>query len=313
MSLPIELYVRIFENLHLKDFFNLRLISKYFDAINQETKFRYQIHGNPFNLPNNIIHIKLMFGKKNRFKEIHHIQSINFNGITLKNFDLRGFDSLQSIDISKTLYSEEFFNVLHELNQLERLYTHNHYFSDEMIKSISLIPNLKYLDLSNSNIGDKELNLFSRVKTLKSLNVNKCKNITLNALKNLFNYPNLVHLGIEDIKFNSEYSNIINKLTKLKRLSCGTEKTYFHHIENLTELVELNLSCKKWDQELIRVLSTLKKLKRLSINDYIYFNCMLCGLNQLEELKLGRKKYGYVLQINFNTKSVYINNYISMY
>ena len=160
------------------------------------------------------------------------------------------------------------------------------------MRYLTSFPNLKSVDLSGlSYFNDRGLQYIASMKTIESLNLKQCRNLTDTGLGYMTGFTNLTHLDL------SYCSNIrdagfakLAPLTKLKSLNLSycrnlTDKSIdqiikFKDLESLDLGYCRNISSKGWKK-----LATLKKLRNLTI-DYTYIDdAGLAAIAEISTLK----------------------------
>lgn len=283
MSLPFELYKRVFAQLNLSDFFNLKLVSKYFKSLVSSIKWNKQVVSCSLNCPNNIMNIKVKPNYTSYLYEdelewlwnLDQLESFSFNYIDINSRSsiyLRGLTNLTSLDLSNSTFNDFVMSHIEHLSNLESLNLSQSSFESHQIFYVAQLKKLKTLNLSSNNLDyqDFENHLFT-IDSLTDLNIEDCLRLPDNDVGEFSLMKNLKRLT-----FGSYYDNNWRYDTSF----------YASGIEQLTQLEELNITVGDIDIELFDQLNSLSNLKRLSIKCKTYDDNLKLTLINLEELSI---------------------------
>ena len=213
------------------------------------------------------------------------------------------FKHLRFLNINGAGYLEDsemtFLTNLSNLEGLELAYTN---FSNDGYQKLSVLHNLKYLNLSGTKISDESLKvLSSSLPNLELLNLNNCENITSKGLTYLekftklrliyvSNYPkltwsaNMESLDSAYLRFTDKEYLPISFLINLKYLDLsGTKvtdenlKMFSSALYNL-EIINLN-NCQNISEQGLHYLNKLPKLGLIYMN-----NCPQVSKNLIQQI-----------------------------
>lgn len=147
-----------------------------------------------------------------------------------------------------------------EIEKLNLLAATKNSFSNEKkydLNELLLFPNLEYLSIEDSIITQEDINIISKIKTLKQISFTRC-----------YIKPNIVieENNIENISLKNCYINDLNIISKSKKLS--TLQIYFPSNDYEIDINDLNFQSIKQlslDGCIINNINNVKKLKNLEI------------------------------------------------
>jgi internalin A len=198
------------------------------------------------------------------------------------------FKNLIKLDVSGCTLSDQILELLCEFKNLEYLSLKNTYVENvtaDGFKHLAKLPNLRDLDLSETDIGDEVFQHIAALTTLTKLKLVGCEEITdfkyLASLKNLEDLD-LSGTSIGDVDFQVVTS--LKALTKLALSGCHSiTQDGFKHLAALPNLQDLDLSMTViTDAELQHVVA-LKGLTSLELEECE--NITADGIKQLAKLQ----------------------------
>lgn len=245
MLLP-DILQTIINILSVKDVLNLRITNKE----NKNVTGKYN--------PSYMIFIKKsLYNKKLIFPNIRSVSISGISKLTYKDFMyLNNVENLNmSLSYSKEIITYIFSNFINIkkliLENCENYIEYNNFTDNEF----DYLINLETLVINDNHvITDKGL---LKLKKIKELNIQNCKNITNDGISNLVTLESLCvyNINITD--------NVFKKLTNLKKLDLYFNKITDNSILYLTNIIELkltsipNIICKDFDK--------LKNLVKLTL------------------------------------------------
>lgn len=141
--------------------------------------------------------------------------------------------------------------------------------TDGNLASLEQFPQLKWLDLSSTEITNRGLSSLKSLKKLKHLYLKKCPWITDASLRSIRELHDLVDLQLaENVKISNEGLKHLQDMTGLTRLSLestGIKDAALSAIEKLTSLEFLDLSYTDINDSALASLCVLYNLKSLSL------------------------------------------------
>jgi hypothetical protein len=239
MNLPSELYSKIFTHLQLNEFFELKLISGYFNQIidsnNYKKRIKYKL-----NLPNKFTDISVK-RKENNFERLLYLTNLESIDLSFNHkFEpkdsiyLRSLRNLKRIDLSRVRIDDSGVQCLVELQKLEDIkLTGCRTLTDVSLQCLGGMKGLKKLDISFTGLNLDSSEEFCNSNSLIKLNIEGC------------NHNSVSLKGIKNLK------------------SLITDRSII--IRGLINLEKLILACGEISQELMNEISGLTKLKKLTI------------------------------------------------
>jgi Leucine-rich repeat (LRR) protein len=215
--------------------------------------------------------------------------------LDLKNLDYLNLDSNKIFSLKNVIFNSKLtvlsvrFNMLSSLNEinstsLKQLYVTGNYLQT-LTQTISSLPALEHLDLSQNRLISIREYTFSHMKKLKNLNLSFNK---LDLETSYFRNQNLLQsldLSFNEIKYLSSQSGVFQELVSLKYLNLSNNKLKTivdssFIFESLSKLSELNLAWNGLIYLKENCFSSLDNLKSLSLG----FN-RINSLNFLNQTK----------------------------
>lgn len=164
---------------------------------------------------------------------------------------------------------EYFYDIL--LNDsLEALYLTNDYLDSKLCKNLCRLKKLKCLDLSHSNLSDKDSILLKNLVHIQTLSLRNCNNLSEKGLLFIKNFEYLEYLDISNTNisdlFLNEISNLKN-LTYLSLMNCkNLSDSGMKYLKPFEKLISLNLYKIPISDKGILFLKDLKNISTLRLS-----------------------------------------------
>ncbi|MBW3541547.1 MAG: DUF433 domain-containing protein [Planctomycetes bacterium] len=180
---------------------------------------------------------------------------------------LRHLSGLESLDITLAPCAGTGFADLGQLERLRELAANGSGFTDEGLAALRHLPNLRSLAIEDTEITDKGLEHLALLRSLQSLDIQRCSRITDDGVRHLAALSGLERLDMDRTKVT------------------GVGLAGFAESKNLEWL---RLDGRMIDDEGLAVISTLKSLRALWMADLalseMQLHDLLFDLPALEEL-----------------------------
>jgi hypothetical protein len=299
MSLPNELYVKIFEKLKLKEKIKLSSVSKLFNQLNSTIEHSKQIKlMTAVEVPEYITNIKLYSDQNfNRLKQSNQIKKLDISRVLVpyKVFNSMNLQNVESLTLRRLAFNGENIDTsvlvsrikrISKLRKLSLLFDEEPETYLEFINQISHSVSLKLR--FDGNVKAEDLECLSRFDNIIELNLIDCF-LCDKDLVHLEKFKNLKKLTLPGTGYNLEFTLKDIKGLKIRELKIDCiqeEKVY--RLKKFPELRSLDLTIENLNGLIF--LDKVKKLKKLKLNlHFIFFtklNVKIIKLLNVKHLKL---------------------------
>lgn len=296
---PTELLSKIFIQLTVHHFINIRFISRFFNIIIESIEYPSEVV--LFRLdycPKNVINVNLdiedyKYDIKN-LRRLNHIQRLDLSTIKIDFKKSNYFEELTrvtSINLSFTGVNDNCLYHLSKLKHLQKLSLCGNYITNKGIKKLSQSTSIEKLNIEHC-LYVNDVGCLSQISSLKKLSIG-CDNDKY-YLGNLTpeNFDKLTNIKELKLSYNIVTAKLIlqiNSLKQLKKLSIVYLQTTFYNQDiklTINDLEKLSFECGYTNRRVKTLdISECPKLISLSI-DCDLIDCVSSSLSNLKKLKL---------------------------